>query len=304
MKSNAIVTLADSNYFELLIELISSIKNFNQSKNISICVLDAGLSSDQVSILKEKVDEVKKANWDIEVSKLKAIGKEWLKSQVSRAFLPEYFPNYDKYLWIDCDAWVNEWECIELYFKACEKGKLGITQTIGPGYKILSKVKWLFGKVALIKSQNFKHAKKSGFNDDISRKIAFAPHINIGVFSLEKNSECWKIWQENLKKALKAGNVFGSEGLAMNISVYVNNVKAEFLPLTCNWIASNLLPKYNNETNSFVEPYLPNNKIGIMHLAAGIWNGNKDMRVNKEVKVEIETTQGRKIFKSLRFGNE
>ena len=41
-----------------------------------------------------------------------------------------------------------------------------------------------------------------------------------------------------------------------------------------------------------------------MHLAAGIWNGNKDMRVNKEVKVEIETTQGRKIFKSLRFGNE
>ena len=104
MKSNAIVTLADSNYFELLIELISSIKNFNQSKNISICVLDAGLSSDQVSILKEKVDEVKKANWDIEVSKLKAIGKEWLKSQVSRAFLPEYFPNYNKYLWIDCDA--------------------------------------------------------------------------------------------------------------------------------------------------------------------------------------------------------
>ena len=149
MKSNAIVTLADSNYFELLIELISSIKNFNKSKNISICVLDAGLSSDQVSILKEKVDEVKKANWDIEGSKLEAIGKEWLKSQVSRAFLPEYFPNYDKYLWIDCDAWVNEWECIELYFKACEKGKLGITQTIGPGYKILSKVKWLFGKVAL-----------------------------------------------------------------------------------------------------------------------------------------------------------
>ena len=86
MKSNAIVTLADSNYFELLIELISSIKNFNQSKNISICVLDAGLSSDQVNILKEKVDEVKKANWDIEVSKLKAIGKEWLKSQISRAF--------------------------------------------------------------------------------------------------------------------------------------------------------------------------------------------------------------------------
>ena len=304
MKSQAIVTLADSNYYDLLLELISSIKRFEQSKDISICLLDAGLTENQIKNLKSKVDIIKKAKWDIEVPKIKVLGKEWLKSQVSRAFLPEYFPGFDKYLWIDCDAWVNSWDCIELYYKACNQGKLGITQTVGPGYKILTKVRWIFGKLALIKSQNFKHAKKSGFNDDISRKIAFAPHINIGVFSLEKNSECWKIWQENLKKALKAGNVFGSEGLAMNISVYVNNVKAEFLPLTCNWIASNLLPKYNNETNSYVEPYLPNNKIGIMHLAAGIWNGNKDMRVNKEVKVEIETTQGRKIFKSLRFGIE
>ena len=301
MKSNAIVTLADSNYFELLIELISSIKNFNQSKNISICVLDAGLSSDQVSILKEKVDEVKKANWDIEVSKLKAIGKEWLKSQVSRAFLPEYFPNYDKYLWIDCDAWVNEWECIELYFRACEKGKLGITQTIGPGYKVLSKAKWLFGKVALIKSQNFKHAKKSGFSNKISRKLAFAPHINIGVFSLEKNSPCWKVWQDNLRFALKKGNIFGSEGLAINISVYVNNIKTEFLPLKCNWIASNLLPKYDEINGTFVEPYLPNNKIGIMHLAAGLWKNNKDMRIDKNVAIDIETLDGNIISKSLRF---
>ena len=304
MKSQAIVTLADSNYYDLLLELISSIKRFEQSKDISICLLDAGLTENQIKNLKSKVDIIKKAKWDIEVPKIKVLGKEWLKSQVSRAFLPEYFPGFDKYLWIDCDAWVNSWDCIERYYKACNQGKLGITQTVGPGYKILTKVRWIFGKLALIKSQNFKHAKKSGFNDDISRKIAFAPHLNIGVFSMEKDSVCWKIWQENLKKALKAGNVFGSEGLAMNISVYVNNVKAEFLPLTCNWIASNLLPKYNNETNSFVEPYLRNNKIGIMHLAAGIWNGNKDMRVNKEVKVEIETTQGKKIFKSLRFGIE
>ena len=55
MSSRAIVTLADSNYFELLIELINSIKRFEQSKNISICVLDAGLRDDQIQILKNKV---------------------------------------------------------------------------------------------------------------------------------------------------------------------------------------------------------------------------------------------------------
>ncbi len=302
MKSQAIVTLADSNYFDLLLELISSIKQFEQSKNIAICVLDAGLSDDQIQNLSNKVEIIKKANWDIEVPKFKVLGKEWLKSQVSRAFLTDYFPDFKKYLWIDCDAWVNTWECVDIYFKACENRKIGITQTIGAGYKILTRVKWIFGSLAAIKSQNYKHAKKSGFSESIARKIAFAPHLNIGVFSLEKDSGCWKIWQENLKKTLKAGSIFGSEGLAINKSVYVDNVKAEFLPLSCNWIASNVLPKYDQESKSFVEPYLPNTKIGIMHLAAGIWNNNKDMRVNKDIKIPIETTQGNKIFKSLRYG--
>ena len=301
MNSNAIVTLADSNYFELLEELIKSIKIHDQSKNISICVLDAGLTEQQVKILKEKVYSVKKAEWDIKVPGYKVLKKEWLKSQVSRAFIPKYFPEFEKYLWIDCDAWVNSWSAVELYFKACEHGKLGITQSIGPGYRIMSKVKWLLGKVAIIKSQNYKHAKASGIDDEISRKLAFAPHINIGVFSLEKNSPCWKVWQDNLRFALKKGNIFGSEGLAINISVYINNIKTEFLPLKCNWIASNLLPKYDEINGTFVEPYLPNNKIGIMHLAAGLWKNNKDMRIDKNVAIDIETLDGNIISKSLRF---
>ena len=303
MKKNTIVSLADSNYFPLLDELIDSIKQFEASKDTAICILDAGLSEEQKNKLLSKVDEIKSAEWDIKVPESKIKGREWLKSQVSRAFLPKYFPNYEKFLWIDCDAWVNDWQTIELYFKACDNNKLGITQTIGPGYKITSKVNWVFGKLAIIKSQNFKHAVKSKINLDKARKLAFAPHINIGVFSLEKNSKSWEIWQNNLRETLKGGDIFGSEQLAMNISVYHDNIETEFLPLNCNWITSNLLPKFDEVNNTFVEPYLPNYKIGIMHLAAGIWKNNQDMRVNKDIKIEIQTLDGKILNKSLRFEN-
>ena len=303
MKENTIVSLADSNYFELLNELIESVKKFDQSKNVAISILDAGLTEEQKKILLSKVDEIKDAEWDIKVPGFKVKGKEWLKSQVSRAFIPNYFPKYKKYLWIDCDAWVQEWSAIELYFKACEEGKLGITQTIAPGYRIMSKVKWLFGKLAVIKSQNFKHAVSSKIGIEKARKLAFAPHINIGVFSLEKNSKCWEIWQKNLKETLSAGKIFGSEGLAINMSVYIDNVKTEFLPINCNWIASNLLPKFDLNTNKFVEPFLPNISIGIMHLAAGIWRDGKDMRVDKSIKIDIETLDSNKVSKSLRYAN-
>ena len=301
MKENTIVSLADEKYFDLLVELIDSIKSFPESKNIGICILDAGLNKTQIDKIKNKVDEIKKADWDIEVSAIKVRGKEWLKSQVSRAFLPKYFPNYKKYLWIDCDAWVNDWSSVELYFKACNKGKLGITQSLGPGYKILSKVKWLFGRLAIIKSQNFKHAISSKISMDKARKLAFAPHINIGIFSLEKNSPCWKIWQNNLRETIKHGRIFGSEGLAINLSVYIDNVDTEFLPLGCNWITSHLLPKYDESRKEFVEPYLPNNKIGIMHLAAGIWKNGKDMRLDNSIKIEIKSLENNIIIKSLRF---
>ena len=97
MKKNAIVSLADSNYFPLLEELIDSIKRFKESETIAICVLDAGLTNDQKEVLLKKVDNLVSAEWDIEVPEYKVKGKEWLKSQVSRAFLPNYFPNPAKH---------------------------------------------------------------------------------------------------------------------------------------------------------------------------------------------------------------
>ena len=90
MTKKTIVTLSDSNYFPLLEELIHSIRKFEESENINICVLDAGLTSAQVDKISTSVDEIKKAEWDIEISFHKK-NKEWLKSQVSRAFCQNIF---------------------------------------------------------------------------------------------------------------------------------------------------------------------------------------------------------------------
>ena len=302
MNNKTIVSLADSNYFELLCELIESIKRFKESKDIDICILDSGLTAEQIGFLTSRVSSIKKAEWDIDIPFYKK-GKEWLKSQISRAYLPKYFPNYEKYLWIDCDAWVNSWKCIENYFNACKDNKLGITQSIGPGYRSLAKVNWIFGKFASIKTQNYKHAKMSGISEHQSRKLAFAPHLNIGVFSLMKKSAVWEIWQKNLKIALSKGRIFGSEGLAINISVYIDNVKTEFLPLSHNWICSNLLPIYDEKNKKFLEPNIPNDEIGIVHLAAGIWKNGIDMRVDKNIKIKISNTKGEIIEKSLRYNS-
>ncbi len=54
MKKNVIISLADSNYFNLLEELIQSIKSFKESENTAICILDAGLTENQKKNFKRK----------------------------------------------------------------------------------------------------------------------------------------------------------------------------------------------------------------------------------------------------------
>ena len=297
MKKNVIVSLADSNYFELINELVDSIKSFEQSKDTAICIMDAGLKTDQIEILKKKVDSIKEAKWDIEVSSNKVKNKEWLKSQVSRAFLPKYFPGYEKYLWIDADAWVNSWEAIELYFKGCENNKLSISTSADRAYGRVLRAEWFFGSFARIKSQNYKHAKSSGFSEKIARQVALKPHLNIGVFALEANASHWKVWQKNLKIALKAGKIWGSEQIAMNITIYCDELPVEILPAYCNWTHIDGM-KYDKNQDTLVEPYLPNHKIGIVHFAG---KNNDQIRNDKNFVSKIETIDGDIIDKKLRF---
>ena len=61
------------------------------------------------------------------------------------------------------------------------------------------------------------------------------------------------------------------------------------------------MPKFDESKQEFVEPFLPNNKIGIMHLAAGIWKDGKDMRLDSNIKVDIKSLNGTTLSKSLRF---
>ena len=299
MKENVIVSLADSNYFELLNELIDSIKRFDESKNVAICILDAGLTEDQKLKLSQKVDDIKSAEWDIKVPAFKVKGKEWLKSQVSRAFLPKYFPGYKKYLWIDADAWVNKWEALDLYFKGSNANKLAISTSADRSYGRVLRADWLIGSIAKVKSQNYKHAKSSGFSETVARKIALMPHLNIGVFCLNVDAPHWVVWQKNLKQALSSGKIFGSEQVAMNIAIYVDDLEIEILPAYCNWTHIYRL-KFDTVNNTLVEPYLPNHEIGIIHLAG---KTSDVVRFNKNHLSEIKTLEGKIIKKSLRFSN-
>lgn len=301
MSKTAIVSLSDSNYFHLLIDLIKSIKRFKQSENIKLCILDAGMTSEQIDILSDMVFSIKKAEWDIPVSSYKIRNREWLKSQVSRPFIPNYFPEFEKYIWIDCDAWLNSWFAIEHLIQGSENNKLAICSMSDRHTGRVIKLKWIYKSLAIVKSQNFKHSITSGFPTKDCQLLSTEPHLNVGVFALNKSSETWKVWQKNLETALKKGRIFGSEQIALNYSVYLDKCSVDLLPYYCNWIPFTNTTYWCENKNTFVEKFTPHHEIGIIHLAGGVFVNGKDMRYDKNILLPITTLSGNTVNKSFRY---
>jgi len=299
----AIISLADDKYYHLLNELIDSVLSFDKGNNFKICIIDGGLTEEQIKLIEPKVHSIKKPKLNLKFNRISAKDKPHLLGVSCRLFLREYFPDFDKYIWIDSDAWINCWSGIEHLLKGSENGKLAVSTIVDRHTARVMRVNWLFKNIGLVKSQNYKHANSSGYSTEISRKIGLKPTLNAGVFCLESNSKFWEIWIKNFEFSIKKGKIFGSDQVALNISIFHDGLEADILPHYCNWMPNTDNTKYSLELKKFVEAFTPNHTIGIMHLAGGVWINGKDMRFDKDLKAQIKTTDENKISISFRFQN-
>ena len=96
-KKKIIISSSDHNYFYLIKELHLSLKNNGILDEYDFAILDTGLDSKQKEYFRDYNVLIKKAEWNVEVPKYKILGRDNLKTQVARAFLPDYFENYKIY---------------------------------------------------------------------------------------------------------------------------------------------------------------------------------------------------------------
>ena len=129
----AIITGADENYFWLLAGLIQSLRRINPQCDCDLVVLDFGLSSGQVSRLKEE--------WEVTVVAPGCVVDVPPKFGLPRYFafslrcaLPRVVPGYDVYLWMDSDTWVQDDSFIHAFVASAQKGKLAIVPESEPAY--------------------------------------------------------------------------------------------------------------------------------------------------------------------------
>lgn len=294
MITTAFISSSDHNYFPMLWEWVHSIRSFPQSKAIDICILDAGLKSEQVQILEKAGCIVKDAQWPCELPSHKIAGKDYLKSCICRPFIPDYFPDYDRYFWMDADTWVQNWRGVEMFLKGAENGAIALTAQTDRAYARQVRIKWIGNIPRTIRGFYISNAPKA-FGWKTAKQLYQYQVLLAGAFALNREAPHWKRWQTLMLQALKKGKIFTAEQLSLGVLCHLEGYDFELLPAYIHWLCE-YKPQINQDSGKFVEPYLPNEEIGILHLSG--WDG---MRLDRSITTDFETLDGQSLSRSYRY---
>jgi hypothetical protein len=271
---------SDSSYFPLLRDTVLSI--LAHRRNVAIGILDFGLASDQRAWLADRVTHLVQPGWDLDFPDRERT-PDTRKAQLSRPFLRRHFPGYATYLWIDADAWLQDWRAIELYVVAAGHDKLAITAEIDRSYKRHYKRPKAFGWTLSWKCY------REAFGWRVADRLGRNPILNCGVFALRHDAPHWDAWARVIAQIAQRTRFFYIEQTALNYVIFGEGLPVNLLPAYCNWMPGDATPAFDTAHGRFVEPYAPHEVIGIMHLA-GETQKSHVFRLHRLDGGEIETS--------------
>ena len=267
MKKIAIISGADKNYYPFLKNLIMSLEKTKCLEIADLCILDVEKNSIYLEEVSNYIHKTKKAKFSL---KLSFSGeKSWFKLLTERPFIKDYFPGYEKYIWLDADTEVLSIDAIKNLIEATNISELAIAPEVSESY-VFNNTKFgiqkIFSSIYKISGWSFKNYNKY-FRKGLGEELFFKPLFNNGVFCLKSESTLWNLWKEEYQGALdKAKSSYGikTDQLSLNKIIYENFTKVSILDSTNNWIiqkAEDLI----KVDNLFLTPSFPRRKVNILH---------------------------------------
>jgi hypothetical protein len=227
---------------------------------VAIGILDLGLAAAERAWLAGRVARVVAPDWDLDFPG-RARAPNVLKAEFCRPFLPRHFPGYDMYLWLDADAWLQDWRAVDLYCAAARGGKLAVTPEIDRAYKRHYKRPKPFGWTLAWKNY------RTAFGWRAADRLGRNPMVNSGVLALAADAPHWEAWRRVLSRVLQRSRFTPAAQTALNYVIFAERLPVNFLPAYCNWMPGDAAPAYDPARRRFVEPHAPHETIGVMHLA-------------------------------------
>src|SRR5690606_22243849 len=147
-----------------------------------------------------------------------------------RPFIPEMFPGYDLYVWLDADTCVHRWSAIEMLIEAPKKGdRISLTTSGDRAYTTPDRIFWLLNWPIKVKNFYSSNGRKP-FGNSYAKAMVAHYVLSAGCFALTADAPHWKRWQDLVIEAATKGKLFPAEQLALGKLVHLEGYRAELLP--------------------------------------------------------------------------
>jgi hypothetical protein len=254
----AIVSAADAGYFPLLKGLIASIHEHAPNQEISLAALDLGMTAEQLQELKSQSVEVVEGKWDFDFPGRSSAPRsmQWM---TARCHLPQYFPDVEQFIWIDADAWLQDWRAIELLQAAAAGRGVAIVPEIHRAYP------QNYGLTHSDKSDSYEFFLSS-YGEPIARAMDRLAIINAGVFAIRRENPIWESWRNWVRRGMNGKLHKMVDQCALSLALFHDKFPFVPLPAWCDWMCGQALPFYDRKQRLLIEPVMPFEPISIVHV--------------------------------------
>lgn len=254
-----VVSASDSRFMPFLRGMIDSIAPVLARPGIQLACFDIGLADADRAWLRARgaVLATPRPHLGVGVGQPAA-----LLSFLARPFLPEYFPGFDVYLWIDSDVWLQRPGTVDCYIDGALAHGMAITHERERAYRLQP---WLLGWTA-------KHFLL-GYGPATTAYLLACRHLNAGFFAVRAGAPHLQAWVLRYQAAIRrTGAIVPHDQFALNHALSGGpfsrpGLATAFLDPGCNWICDRGVPMWNDAENAFCKPYAPFEPIGALHLA-------------------------------------
>lgn len=249
----AIISAADANFFDLLQGLVCSIRDKPKGWSVDFYVFDLGLTEAQRDWLLVRRVHLEAPRWPYPVEV-----PIFIQAFVERSRIPDYFPGHEIYVWIDADAWVQEWEALETYIAGARRYGFAAAAEDDPTYN----------RQAIIDTHNGSFIE---LGVDITAFSRTKLPLNAGMFAGRGDAPHWGAWRELVSKRIEilsyTKNLFFFDQTALSIVLDYGPFGYARLPARYNWLCCHALPKVTADGQTLVDPNMPHAPLGVIHAA-------------------------------------
>lgn len=254
-----VCTGADSHHITILQDLVSSLVHVRDGK------FDIGVVRFQHEDLRLQYTDDNVYVRDVFSNRpFSSVSGYFAAQQKVKSSLPDLYPGYDNYIWIDADCWVQNNEFVDALIHGAKLADICVHPECDVHYTHFQSP-----------SERTVYLYRSLYGKEMN-KLTLYPMINSGVFCAQRISNLWKIWDAELERLIQAhrgdANVRYSDQIPLHKLLYSGDLTFYPLRPVFNWQAYACRPLLVLSRRALVVPTPPNEIISVIHLAGASKN--------------------------------